>query len=525
MNKTNYKLGIDVGGTNTDVVLLDANNQVTQSLKTATTEDLETGIYNGVKSVVENSKVDTNYIDYVSIGTTHAINAIIRRKGLLKTAVVRVCLPAGQGVPPLYTWEKDLIDSMNATFYYIKGGSEFDGRPLAGTNIDRDECLEILKELKNKNYEALVVSSIFSPVNSGFEKEFSELAKEVLGQDFPVTLSSEIGSLGLLERENSAALNAAVIGIAHSAIKGLESSLSKLGINAKMYFSQNDGTLMSLEYAIKYPILTIGSGATNSIRGAAYLSGYENCIVVDIGGTSTDVGILVNKFPRQSSASVEVGGVKTNFRMPDLISIGLGGGSIVTRDGDDIKIGPDSVGYRIYEDSIPFGGETLTATDIALAAGIAEINDPRCDVSRLDYLEKEFVDKAVNQIIQMVLNECERISTSSNSLPIVLVGGGSILFPEGARGEVLKPENFGCANAIGAAIADASGEVDGLWPLEGTSREAAIEEAKAQAIDKAIEMGAKENEIEIVDMEAIPLTYLPGNIVRCKVKAAGPIDF
>ncbi|MEZ4571318.1 MAG: hydantoinase/oxoprolinase family protein [Thermomicrobiales bacterium] len=94
-----------------------------------------------------------------------------------------------------------------------------------------------------------------------------------------------------------------------------------------MFFSQNDGTLMALEYATRYPILTVASGPANSIRGAAFLSRLEDAIVVDVGGTSTDIGILVKGFPRESSIAVDIGGVRTNFRMPDLISIALGGGT------------------------------------------------------------------------------------------------------------------------------------------------------------------------------------------------------
>ena len=97
------------------------------------------------------------------------------------------------------------------------------------------------------------------------------------------------------------------------------------------YFAQNDGTLMALDYAVGYPVLTIGSGPANSMRGAAYLTGRGDAIVADVGGTSTDVGVLVNGFPRESSAAVEIGGVRTNFRMPDLVAIALGGGTVVER--------------------------------------------------------------------------------------------------------------------------------------------------------------------------------------------------
>ena len=124
-----------------------------------------------------------------------------------------------------------------------------------------------------------------------------------------------------------------------SAIAG---ALDRNGLRPVTFFAQNDGTLMDLDFAIRFPVLTIGSGPANSIRGAAYLTGRTDAIVVDVGGTSTDVGVLVRGFPRESSFGVEIGGIRTNFRMPDLVTIALGGGTIVSEDA----LGPESVGYR-----------------------------------------------------------------------------------------------------------------------------------------------------------------------------------
>ena len=139
--------------------------------------------------------------------------------------------------------------------------------------------------------------------------------------------------------------------------------------------SQNDGTLMSPELAARFPVLTFASGPTNSIRGGGLLSGLDDCIVVDIGGTTTDVGVLSAGFPRESSVAVDIGGVRTNFRMPDVLSIGLGGGSRVRSADGATTVGPDSVGFRLTSEALVFGGSTLTATDIAVASGRAQIGD------------------------------------------------------------------------------------------------------------------------------------------------------
>ena len=150
--------------------------------------------------------------------------------------------------------------------------------------------------------------------------------------------------------------------------EGFARSLADEGVtNADVYLSQNDGTLMTMEYARKYPILTIACGPTNSIRGASYLSRLQNAVVIDVGGTTTDLGVIQNGFPRESSVAVTIGGVRTNFRMPDVVSIGLGGGSIVRERPDGtVTVGPDSVGYQITEKALVFGGDVCTATDLSL---------------------------------------------------------------------------------------------------------------------------------------------------------------
>src|SRR5439155_17561126 len=127
------------------------------------------------------------------------------------------------------------------------------------------------------------------------------------------------------------------------------------------------------------------SGPTNSMRGAAYLSHLTDAIVADVGGTTTDFGNLQGGFPRQANSVVHIGGVRTLFRMPDLVSIGLGGGSLVNPKGD--QIGPRSVGFRLTEESLVFGGQTLTTTDIAVAAGVLNIGDP----SLVKHLPKELI--------------------------------------------------------------------------------------------------------------------------------------
>ncbi|MTT32194.1 hydantoinase/oxoprolinase family protein [Terrilactibacillus sp. BCM23-1] len=521
-----YKIGIDVGGTNTDAVVLDKQNHVIAEVKSSTTEDVESGIYQALEKILEVSQVDPKDIDTVMLGTTHATNAIIERSRLTKIACVRICLPAGTAVEPMFTWDESLKKAAGDTYYFVHGGCETDGRPLAGEHLDYQECADILSKIKESDVQSLAVTAVFSPVLDTYEKEFQKIAYDVLGEEFPVTISSEIGSMGLLERENSAALNAALVNVAKAVSDGLEQSLLKYGINARIYFAQNDGTLMEMEHAKKYPILTIGSGPTNSIRGAAELSGLKDCIICDIGGTTTDIGILVNGFPRESSVAVTIGGVKTNFRMPDIVSIGIGGGSIVRFDDGNVTVGPDSVGYRITEDAIAFGGDVLTATDCLLATGRVHIEHPNINLDRLKTIPQSVLDQAVSTITAQVEMAIDKIKTSAGSVPVVLVGGGSILIPgdiEGAS-EVIRPKHAGCANALGAAIAQVSGDIDKMYSMAGVSREKVLQQASKEAKDKAIAGGALAETVEIIDLEVLPMAYVTSEFVRIKAKAAGKMN-
>src|SRR5205823_12520761 len=132
-------------------------------------------------------------------------------------------------------------------------------------------------------------------------------------------------------------------------------------IRPPLYITQNDGTVLPAEQARQFPVYSFASGPTNSMRGAAFLSKRDDAIVVDVGGTTTDIGALRHGFPREANNVVEIGGVRTLFRMPDLLSIGLGGGSLVARSA--LSVGPRSVGYRLVEEGLVFGGSELTATD------------------------------------------------------------------------------------------------------------------------------------------------------------------
>jgi N-methylhydantoinase A/oxoprolinase/acetone carboxylase beta subunit len=510
------RIGIDVGGTNTDAVIMDGD-RVIAGVKAGTTADVMTGVVNALRDVLKASGMDASTVDVVMIGTTHFTNAVVQRRDLAQTAAVRLGLPATASLPPMVDWPEDLKASIGGHYYLAHGGNEFDGRVISP--LDEQELLGIAADIKAKGINTIAISSVFSPVTSDFEKQAGEIfAKALPGAH--ITLSSEIGRIGLLERENAAIMNACLRDLSAHVIEAFRKAIGETGIRGKFFLTQNDGTLMDASFAEKFPVLTFASGPTNSMRGAAFLSGVKDAIVVDIGGTTSDVGSLQKGFPRQATVAVEVGGVRTNFRMPDVFSIGLGGGSHVVETADGIKVGPTSVGYRIITEALIFGGSTLTTSDVVVAAGRYELGDR----AKVAHITPDLIERTQARIMSMLEDCVERSRLSPEPLPVIVVGGGSILVDGPIGGlEVIKPDHFAVANAVGAAIAQVSGEVDRVYALAEISRDAALADAKERATEAAVAAGALRSSIEIVDVEDVPLAYLPGNATRVRVKAVGEL--
>ena len=477
MPSPDLRLGVDVGGTNTDAVVLDAEDRLLAKAKVPTTPDVTKGIEAALAGVVE--QVERARITHAMFGTTHATNAVLERRGLRRVGVLRLGGPATRAIRPLFGWPADLREAVSAGERIVHGGIEFDGRELSP--LDAEAVARFAGEVAGRA-DAIAIASVFAPVSDEHERAAEEIVRKELG-DLPISLSSQIGSLGLLERENATVLNASLIDVARGVTSAIAGALERNGLRPVTFFAQNDGTLMDLEFAIRFPVLTIGSGPANSIRGAAYLTGRTDAIVVDVGGTSTDVGVLVRGFPRESSFGVEIGGIRTNFRMPDLVTIALGGGTIVTEDA----LGPESVGYRILEEALVFGGSTPTLTD----AGVAGHRFVLGDRSALDQ-HGPLLAAAIARSDAMLADAIDRVKTSREAMTLVAVGGGAPLVPEDLAGtsEVLRPEHSEVANAIGAAIASVSGEVDRVFHPGAGGREAAIAEASSEAIERAVSAGA-----------------------------------
>ncbi len=513
------RLGIDVGGTNTDAVVLDQEDRLIAKVKVPSTADVTGGVTAAIDAILADPTVDKRRVAHVMLGTTHATNAVIQRRGLQRVAVLRIGGPATYAVRPLYSWPEDLRKAVSVGERIVEGGMEFDGQEIAP--FDRSSVAEFLASVADEA-DAVAITSVFAPISACHELLAEELVRREIG-NVHVSLSHEIGSLGLLERENATVLNAALVGVARDVAAGLRAALAAHNLRPVTFFAQNDGTLMGLDYALRYPVLTIGSGPANSIRGAAFLTGISDALVADVGGTSTDVGVLANGFPRESAAGVEIGGIRTNFRMPDLVTIALGGGTVISSDHSGVQVGPRSVGYRLWDEALVFGGRTLTLTDSAVAAGRASLGDPE-RLSHLDW-HRLVLDQAMERADSLLADAIDRVKTTRGDQPLIVVGGGSILVPDSLPGvdKVIRPDHFDVANAIGAAIASVSGQVDRVFHLGAGGRQRALREAEEEARVHAIRAGADPDQIGVVEVEEIPLAYLTTPAVRIRLKVSGSL--
>ncbi len=506
-------IGIDVGGTNTDAVLLD-DRRVLDAVKRPTTPDVSTGISQALGEIVRRRPPESDRVDAVMLGTTQFTNAVAQRRGLSEVAAIRIGLPATAYLEPLVDWPSDLAALVRGRTFMVRGGHEYDGRPIVP--FDEAGMRRAAEEIGAAGLTSVAITSVFAPLTAELEQRAAEIVRAAC-PDARVTLSHRLGRIGLLPRENVTILNASLIDLAETTVGAFRSALRASGLTAPLFLTQNDGTVMHADYAQAFPVYSFASGPTNSMRGAAFLSGLSDAVVVDVGGTTTDVGCLRRGFPREANSAVEIGGVRSLFRMPDLFSIALGGGTRVHE--DPLAIGPESVGYELLTRGRAFGGGELTCTDVAAVAGLVDLGDRELVRS----LRPGLIEAVRGELRLMIQTCVERVKTDAAETPLIAVGGGAFLIPDQLDGvsEVVRVEHHAVANAVGAAIAQVSGEADRVF--QDVTRDRAIGRATELAEANAVEAGANPRTLELVELEDLPLAYLPGNSLRVRAKVVGEI--
>jgi Hydantoinase/oxoprolinase N-terminal region/Hydantoinase/oxoprolinase len=455
-----YRLGIDVGETNTDAVLLDHHSQVVQTVKKPTSPDIVSGICDVLTEIIDRKKTNPKDIAAVMIGTTHCLQALRKKENLASVCVIRI----GSGknaVPPLFEGNDSLRRYVMPNHLEIDGGHEVTGKPL-GT-MDYSLIDKFFSRLRAKEtVEAIVITGTFSPVNPEHENMVASHVRSLVGTEIPVTLSHEIGSIGFIERENASIVNALLSKAMDRALNGLQFMFKHFGINCDIYFTQNDGSLMSYEYALRYPIRTLWSGITNSLLGSSFLTGLKNGVVVDVGGSSVHVALLENGFPKEKRRNQFIDGVRVNVPMPDIVSI-------------------------------PFQQEQLGS--------------------------EEFLEKLYQAV--------QRFQPRYEPLPIIFVGGGGQKLAERFHypwADVIVPDYYQYANAIGACIAPVSGYIDRMVWMDPFNQNEALHSAINEAKHMAISAGANPKTVAVQEAKTIPLAYVPSKALRVRVKVIGTLS-
>ncbi|KAF9869954.1 hydantoinase/oxoprolinase [Colletotrichum karsti] len=522
-------VGVDVGGTNTDSVLLDvsktSSEAVVASHKASTTSNVTLSVQATLKALLDKSSADPAKITALAIGTTHFLNAIIERdtSRVEKIAVLRLASHHfSTGTPPFADWPKALKRIINGHSAIIPGGCNIDGT-LIGP-IDEAAIREQAAIIKSKGLKNVAIIGIGCSTDKDYhqEDEVSKILRAELGEDVNIVLSHNIAGPGLLARENATILNASILNFAQRTIRAFIGAMRRIGLQCPLYLTSNSGHLLPFAEAMQAPIKIFSSGATNSIRGAAFLSKDEidqsGSIVVDIGGTTSDVGYLLkNGYPRLSKSYTELAGVKVNLEMPSVESIGLGGGSILhVNDDGSVAVGPDSVGHDLVTKALCFGGNVATATDLAVASG-ANIGNTAVSLSG------DIVEKGKERLRKMLESVIDRAKLSADPCTVILVGGGSILCPSELTGvsKVVLPEHAGVANAIGAAIAKIYGSAETI--VYGSDIQGGIAEVKAKAIENAVAQGGDASSVTVLHEEVAGVPYVE-NQTSIKIEVALPAD-
>ncbi|AKB13506.1 N-methylhydantoinase A/oxoprolinase/acetone carboxylase, beta subunit [Methanosarcina thermophila] len=320
-----FSLGIDAGGTYTDAVIVrDSDGSVIESSKALTTyPDPLPGMKNAIDMLNPEYLKD---IKLVSVSTTLSTNTILEGTGF----------PVGLIMVGDY-----VIPEKLPTDYWVavSGGHNSDGEELKA--LDIDSVKEFALRVKDK-VSAFAVSSYFSNRNPEHELAVKKAVKELTGH--PVVCGHELSQdLGAYERAVTAFLNAQLIPITHKFIQAIVKEFEVRGINANLLMLKCDGSVVGIEEALEKPIETIFSGPAASLVGASYLSKFDTCAMIDVGGTSTDVAMMVNGLPQLSNSGAVVGGWQTRVKAIRMETSATGGDSHVWVKGDRIYIGPRRV--------------------------------------------------------------------------------------------------------------------------------------------------------------------------------------
>lgn len=457
-------LGIDIGGTHTDAVCID-NGTILSTAKTQTGPDLVESILD----VLGRLDVESDRVTRVALSTTLSTNAIVEKK----YARTGILCSAGPGMDPARFFLGD-------TFHHVRGAVDHRGREYVP--VDPPEVRAASQHLKAAGCLGVGVVSKFSVRNASHETAIASLIKD----DFRyVCLGHTMsGSLNFPRRLNTTYFNAAVMPVQERFIDSVTLALSRLGIHAPLFFLKADGGTYASTAAGRLPVETILSGPAASMMGAVALNPRREgtALVLDVGGTTTDIGILVNGIPLLEPAGVDIEGVCTLVRGLKVVSVGTGGDSCVWVENGRVKVGPGRNGPPAC-----MGGSTPTPMDAFSVLGEFGMGDTAGASDSIRPLAEslgrdigEFSREVITVVVENIRDKVNEFIDSVNRHPVYTIH--EMLHPElvkpdrviliGGPAHILKPYiadalGLACevpghatvANALGAALARTTAQI------------------------------------------------------------------
>lgn len=376
-----YRLGVDVGGTFTDLLLIDDDTGETFRAKTPSTPvDPSQGVLVGIEKVTAAQGVALTDIGHLMHGTTVATNAVLEGKGatvgLLVTTGYRQVLQIARSFVPgglagWIIWPKP--EPLAALEHTIEVPGRIDARGDEIAPLDEGAVRDALAELQRRGVQALTISFLNSFANPEHERRAAVIAREVLG-DLPISLSSEIlPEIREYERTLTTVANAYVQPSVARYIGNLEKELTDRGVTARLHILRSDGGLMNTEAASSAPVNMMMSGPAGGVAGAVWIArqaGYDNLLTLDMGGTSTDVALVEDGRPR-IGRETQVGDLNVRASSIDVRTVGAGGGSIahVPQLTGALRVGPESAGADPGPAAYGRGGQQPTVTDANVVLG------------------------------------------------------------------------------------------------------------------------------------------------------------
>lgn len=553
-----HEIWMDVGGTNTHSVLAaiyaDATATVLNTNDTPTTLDIHSGILNGTNSLFCDKTTHLkSKINSITIGTTHFVNNVLEARGINQVLVLQLGAPAITAIPALTGWPSELAELIGEHVYTCKGGFEYDGKPIS--ELDVNEIQNYIDAAYKGGVRHAAVIGVFSMLKP--EQEL-EIARYCTVKGMHVTCSHQVGDLDRLARANATILNAGLQIKFNEFLRSVQTGLLQARLShCNIYYCLNDGTCTTMDKLM--PIRTYGSGTTNSVLGGKFLTTLventelatapvidlrspnnllKNLLIVDIGGSSTDVGGTKHGAPI-NTFSAKIGEIKCNMRGALKYSIAWGGGSAIEVDelGNVTSFAKHSVAYNLTQDAVCCGGNVLTPTCIAVAKNriqFGDIENVNQWLEQNQHVNIDNIEDHINRILAKVINKFLIQFIDVENINIMIVGGGAHIIDPKKILELLDikkvelcatPKLSQSTNALGAGGGLISGTALRIFTLDDDAQKPEFtKQIRDLARQQACENGAdSEGTFREDFLSTHKLMYLDGKRLRLACTMVGDL--